>query len=115
MREDVLGPVRADFERDVANTRPMKTLDNVHVSGMHRDEVVMSFELHKDHAYHKKSDDRKRDFWERTSILRMHGLVLLLDNGRPVRLALVTGRQHVLQNKFGLTRTRGCRCAFAGA
>ncbi len=33
----------------------------------------------------------------------MHGLVLLLDNGRPVCLAFVTGRQHVLQNKVGLT------------
>ncbi len=49
------------------------------------------------------SNDRKRDFWERTSILRMHGLVLLLDNGRPVRLAFVTGCQHVMQNKVGLT------------
>jgi hypothetical protein len=29
--------------------------------------------------------------------------VLLLDIGRPVRLAFVTGRQHVLQNKVGLT------------
>ncbi len=63
----------------------------------------MSFELHKNHAYQKMSDDRKRDFWERTSILRMHGLVLFLDSGHHVRLASVTGRQHVLQNKIGLT------------
>ena len=49
------------------------------------------------------SDDRKRDFWERTSILRLHGIVLLVDNGRPVRLAFVIGRQHVLQNNVGLT------------
>jgi hypothetical protein len=103
VREDMLGPVRADLKKGVANTQPMKTLYNVHVTGVHRDEVVMSFELHKDHACHKMSDDRKRDFWERTSILRLHGLVLLLDNGRPVRLAFVTGRQHVLQNKVGLT------------
>jgi hypothetical protein len=103
VREDMLGPVRADLKKGVANTQPMKTLYNVHVTGVHRDKVVMSFELHKDHAYHKMSDDRKRDFWERTSILRLHGLVLLLDNGRPVRLAFVTGRQHVLQNKVGLT------------
>jgi hypothetical protein len=33
----------------------------------------------------------------------MHGLVLLFDNGSPVRLAFVTDRQHVLQNKVGLT------------
>ena len=103
VREDMLGPVRTDLKKGVANTQPMKTLYNVHVTGVHRDEVVMSFELHKDHACHKMSDDRKRDFWERTSILRLHGLVLLLDNGRPVRLAFVTGRQHVLQNKVGLT------------
>ncbi len=49
------------------------------------------------------SEDLKRDFWERTSILRNHGLVFLLDNRRPVRLAFVTGRQHVLQHKVGLT------------
>ncbi len=103
VREDIFGPVRADLKKGGANTQPMKTLYNVHVTGVHRDDVVMSFELHKDHAYHRMSDDRKRDFWERTSILRMHGLVLLLDSGRPVRLAFVTGRQHVLQNKVGLT------------
>ena len=40
----------------------MKTLYNVHVTEVHRDKVVMSFELHKDHTYHKMSDDRKRDF-----------------------------------------------------
>ncbi len=33
----------------------------------------------------------------------MHDRVLLLDNGRPVRLAHVTDRQYVLQNKVGLT------------
>ena len=58
----MLGPVRADLKKGVANIQPMKTLYNVHVTGVHRDKVVMSFELHKDHAYHKMSDDRKRDF-----------------------------------------------------
>ncbi len=74
VREDMLGPVRADLKKGVTNTQPRKTLYDVHVTGVHRDEVAMSFELHKDHAYHKMSDDRKRDFWERTPILRMHGL-----------------------------------------
>ncbi len=103
VREDILGPVRADLKKGVGNTQPMKTQYNVHVTGVHRDEVVMSFELHKDHACHKMSDDRKCDFWERTSILRMHSLVLLLDNKRSVHLDFVTGRQLVLQNKVGLT------------
>jgi hypothetical protein len=103
VREDMLGPVRADLNKGVVNTQPMKTLYSARVTGVHRDEVVMSFELHKDHAYHKMSDDRKQAFWDRTPILRLHGLVLLFDNGRPVCLAFVTGRQHILQNKVGLT------------
>ncbi len=61
-REDMLGPVRTDLKKGVGNTQPMKTLCTVHVTGVHRDEVVMSFELHEDHACHKMSDDRKRDF-----------------------------------------------------
>jgi hypothetical protein len=103
VREDMLGPVRADLKKGVANTQPIKTLYNVHVTGVHRDEVVMSFELHKDHACHKMSDDHKRYFWERTRFCYLYGLVFLLDNVRPVCLAFVTGRQHILQNKVGLT------------
>ncbi len=69
VREDMVGPVRADLKKGPTNTQPMKTLYNVHVTGVHCDEVVMSFELHNDHAYHKMSDDRKRDFGDRTFIL----------------------------------------------
>ncbi len=40
VRENILGLVRADLKKGVANTQPMKTLYEVHVTGVHRDEVV---------------------------------------------------------------------------
>ncbi len=42
VREDMLGPVRTDLKKGVANTQPMKTVYAVHVTEVHRDEVVMS-------------------------------------------------------------------------
>jgi hypothetical protein len=37
VREDMLGPVRAEHKKCVANTQPMKTLHNVRVTWVHRD------------------------------------------------------------------------------